>query len=114
MAQQSANAHQLNSFAHQHFEKVGENSLQLLNGDVITINADWFVAKAQPAEFVEGISTTSGSFPADNQTAEKRKVNYRPVIRQNTYKMDAVVWQFFNQSDVWYFFTLAIWADWRQ
>ena len=69
---------------------------------------------ALPWDFIEGIAVTTDIFASDNETGEKRTVNYRPVFRQNTYKLESLPWQTFSIADVGKFFQLAIWSDGTQ
>gem|GEM_PF-5819075 len=63
---------------------------------------------ALPRDFIEGIAVTTDIFASDNETGEKRTVNYRPVFRQNTYKLESLPGQIFSIADVGKFFQLAI------
>ena len=108
-----ADAHRLNTYSHQHFDKVAQNSLKVLNGDVMTLD-NGAMRMALPWDFIEGIAVTTDIFASDNETGEKRTVNYRPVFRQNTYKLESLPWQTFSIADVGKFFQLAIWPDGTQ
>lgn len=70
------------------FANIAKNSLEVKTGDLLTFTSDWFVEKAGPESVIVGICNDKASFPGNNQTVEQWRVDYNPVIRENTYKME--------------------------
>ena len=110
---QGANAHKLNTYSHQHFDKIASNDLEVYNGALLTLD-NGFMRITQPWEYVEWVSVTSDRFASDNETQEQRVVNYRPIFWQNTYKMWTLAGQVLTDNLVGKFFNIGIWADWLQ
>ncbi len=86
------------------FANIAENSLEVKQGDLLSFTSDWFVTKATPTSVVIWIANDKFSFPSTNQTQEQRRVDYNPVIRENTYKME--VNGDISQVTVWHFYTM--------
>lgn len=70
------------------FANIAENSLEVKQGDLLSFTADWFVTKATPETVIIWIANDKFSFPETNETQEQWRVNYNPVIWENTYKME--------------------------
>ena len=70
------------------FANIAENNLNVKTGDLLSFTADWFVTKATPSSVIIWICNDKAVFPENNQTVEQWRVDYNPVIRENTYKME--------------------------
>ena len=86
------------------FANIAKNSLEVKQGDLLSFTSDWFVTKATPTSVVIWIANDKFSFPSTNQTQEQWRVDYNPVIRENTYKME--VNGDISQVTVWHFYTM--------
>lgn len=86
------------------FANIAENSLEVKQGDLLSFTADGFVTKATPTSVVIWIANDKFSFPDTNETVEQWRVDYNPVIRENTYKME--VTGDITQVIVWHFYTM--------
>lgn len=87
------------------FANIAENSLEVKQGDLLSFTSDWFVTKATPTSVIIWIANDKFSFPETNETQEQWRVDYNPVIWENTYKMEV------SDGDVtgikvWYFYTM--------
>lgn len=87
------------------FANIAENSLEVKQGDLLSFTSDGFVTKATPETVIIWIANDKFSFPETNETQEQWRVDYNPVIRENTYKMEI------SDGDVtgikvWYFYTM--------
>lgn len=70
------------------FANIAENSLEVKQWDLLSFTSDWYVTKATPSSVIIWIANDKASFPETNQTKEQRRVDYNPVIWENTYKME--------------------------
>ena len=86
------------------FANIAENSLEVKQGDLLSFTADWFVTKATPETVIIWIANDKFSFPETNETQEQWRVDYNPVIRENTYKME--VTGDISQVKVGHFYTM--------
>ena len=86
------------------FANIAENSLEVRQGDLLSFTADWFVTKATPESVIIWIANDKFSFPENNQTQEQWRVDYNPVIWENTYKME--VTGDISQVKVGHFYTM--------
>ena len=86
------------------FANIAENSLEVKQGDLLSFTADWFVTKATPSSVIIWIANDKFSFPETNQTQEQWRVDYNPVIWENTYKME--VTGDISQVKVGHFYTM--------
>lgn len=86
------------------FANIAENSLEVKQGDLLSFTADWFVTKATPETVIIWIANDKFSFPETNETQEQWRVDYNPVIWENTYKME--VTGDISQVKVGHFYTM--------
>ena len=86
------------------FANIAENSLEVKQGDLLSFTADWFVTKATPSSVIIWIANDKFSFPETNETQEQWRVDYNPVIWENTYKME--VTGDISQVKVGHFYTM--------
>lgn len=86
------------------FANIAENSLEVKQGDLLSFTADWFVTKATPETVIIWIANDKFSFPETNETKEQWRVDYNPVIWENTYKME--VTGDISQVKVGHFYTM--------
>ena len=86
------------------FSNIAENSLEVKQWDLLSFTSDGFVTKATPDSIIMWIANDKFSFPENNQTVEQWRVDYNPVIRENTYKME-VSWDI-SAVKVWFFYTM--------
>lgn len=70
------------------FANIAENNLNVKTGDLLSFTEEWFVTKATPETVVMWIANDKAVFPENNETVEQWRVDYNPVIRENTYKMN--------------------------
>lgn len=56
--------------------EVASNSLAVAYGDLVTVNSSGFVVKAGTTGRIEGFSMETKTFPSDNQTVGKDKLQY--------------------------------------
>lgn len=80
-----ADAHEINAYAHQTYEKIAKNSLDVWSWAFVTINAAWHIELATPGVPVEWVSQSAYVYPSDNETEERRGLIYQPAFWQNTY-----------------------------
>lgn len=86
------------------FANIAENSLEVKQGDLLSFTDDWFVTKATPETVIIWIANDKFSFPETNETQEQWRVDYNPVIWENTYKME--VTGDISQVKVGHFYTM--------
>lgn len=86
------------------FANIAENSLEVKQGDLLSFTADWFVTKATPETVIIWIANDKFSFPETNETQEQWRIDYNPVIWENTYKME--VTGDISQVKVGHFYTM--------
>lgn len=55
---------------------IASNSLSVVYGDLVTVNTSGFVTKAGTTGRIEGVSMETRTFPSDNQTVGKTKLQY--------------------------------------
>lgn len=87
------------------FANIAENNLNVKSGDLLSFTEDWFVTKATPETVVMWIANDKAVFPENNETVEQWRVDYNPVIWENTYKM-AVAWGDTSSLIVGHFYTM--------
>lgn len=102
-----ANAHQINTFANFHYEKIAQNGLVVTNWTIMTLSW-WVMSIAQPWDLIEWVSNTTDRFALDNETGQQRWVSYRPSNLQHTYTMDVAPWQTVSVADIWMFFDFMV------
>lgn len=84
MPLQSNRINSATSFA---FSTIAENGLVVQTGDLLSLNQNGFITKAKSNSVIIGICNTKNSFPANNETEEQLRVEYNPIIWENSYKM---------------------------
>ena len=77
----------INSATNFAFSTIAENGLTVQTGDLLSLNEGGFITKATPWSVIFGISHTKNSFPSDNEENHKMRVEYSPIIFENSYKM---------------------------
>lgn len=84
MPLQSNRINSATSFA---FSTIAENGLIVQTGDLLSLNQNGFITKAKSNSVIIGICNTKNAFPANNETEEQFRVEYSPIVWENSYKM---------------------------
>tara|TARA_R100000657_G_C4657462_1_gene101369 strand:- start:497 stop:913 length:417 start_codon:yes stop_codon:yes gene_type:complete len=71
-----------------HQEVTASNSLDINQGDLVTITGG-FVVKSGAGDLIDGVSVTDATFAADNQTVGQLGVNFTPIDPQETFRATA-------------------------